>query len=67
MKALITAAENFEIPIEAREAAESIKELPKAAMIDTEAAEQLQALWKDPGIQRAYERRNEFPFFDKAP
>ncbi|KAL9643502.1 hypothetical protein ABK040_010116 [Willaertia magna] len=76
MKVLVQATFSFNIPIEYeenRERAGRINELEQEALLHVhkywtpEIAEDIQQLWNDPGIQKVYEKRNEFQIDDSAP
>jgi hypothetical protein len=76
MKALVQATFQFNIPIEKeenREKAGRINELENEVFLQvskfwtTELAEDVEDLWSDPGIQKVFEKRNEFQLDDSAP
>ena len=61
MRTLIKAAERFDIQIKSKQnrGLASDFEAPASASLSVELAEAMQALWKDPGIAKAYSRRHE--------
>lgn len=76
MKNLVQATFSFNIPIEQeenRERAGKINELEQEALLHVhkywtaEIADDIQCLWSDPGIQKVFEKRNEFQLDDSAP
>jgi len=66
MKVLIQACEDLEIPIEATDARDYVDDISEEEPLTTEVAENIEALWKDSGIQAAYERRASFQLNDSA-
>lgn len=76
MKALVAASLNLSIPIESpenRERAQYINGLDNEVLLhvgkvwNLELADNIQALWKDAGIQKTFDRRSEYQLDDSAP
>lgn len=76
IKALVSASLNLDIPVEEpenRERAEMINNLDNEVLLnvqkvwDEKLAHDIGKLWKDPGIQKVFECRNQFQLDDSAP
>ncbi|KAG9391275.1 guanine nucleotide-binding protein alpha-1 subunit [Carpediemonas membranifera] len=69
MKVLVSACNSLGINIEnpaSRSRAEYVMQLPPMQPLDSELAEDIEALWQDPAIQQAYRRAHEFSLNDSA-
>jgi hypothetical protein len=75
MKNLVTATTTLEQPVEGQQnlqAAEEFHSLENEALVNVgklwneKMVQNIKALWSDPGVQKTYERRNEFQLDDSS-
>lgn len=75
MKALVSASSKLPVPIEDenhKRLAQKINQFDQETLLNIgklwteELGQELEELWRDPGIQETYKRRNEFQILDST-
>jgi len=66
MQTLVAAAPQHGGPVKCKDSLEFIRDLPQDAPINSSNVGHFKALWKDPGIQKAFENRAKFQLTDSA-